>query len=107
LVNAPSRWPCVVAADRGTLLLVSVMPNAKRTEAVGLHGGMLRVRLAAPALEGRANDALIDWLAAQLKIPKRAIELRQGASSRRKRLALDVPVERVLAWLEALGLQSG
>jgi uncharacterized protein (TIGR00251 family) len=106
-MNAPSRWPCVLVADHGTLLLVSVMPNAKRTEAVGLHDGMLRVRLAAPALEGRANDALIEWLASQLKLPKRAIELRHGASARRKRLAIDVPAERVLAWLETLGLQSG
>jgi uncharacterized protein (TIGR00251 family) len=97
----------VLAHGEGSLLLVSVMPNARRTEAVGLHDGMLRVRLAAPPLEGRANDVLVEWLAAQLKLPKRAIELRHGASSRRKRLSIDLPAERVLAWLDGLGLQSG
>jgi uncharacterized protein (TIGR00251 family) len=106
-MSTASRWPCALAADRGTLLLVSVIPNAKRSEAVGLHDGMLRVRLAAPALEGRANDALIEWLAVQLRLPKRAVELRQGASSRRKRLSVDLPLERVLGWLDSLALQSG
>jgi hypothetical protein len=102
-----SRWPCVLPVDEGTVLLVTVIPNAKRSEAVGLHDGMLRVRLAAPALEGRANDALVDWLASQLGVPKRAIELRQGASARRKRLWIDIPAARVRAWLDASGIHSG
>jgi uncharacterized protein (TIGR00251 family) len=100
-----SDWPCVRSADDGTLLLVSVVPNAKRSEAGGLHDGALRVRLAAPAIEGRANDALVQWLAEQLRLPKRAIVLRQGASSRRKRLWIAAPPAQVIAWLDAA--QSG
>jgi uncharacterized protein (TIGR00251 family) len=85
-------------------LLVSVVPNAQRTEAVGLHDGALRVRLAAPAIEGRANAALIEWLSRELKLPRRAIVLAQGQIGRRKRLLLDCPLLQVSAWLDDLGL---
>lgn len=84
--------------------MVSVQPGAKRTEAVGLHDGALRVRLAAVPVDGRANEAMVAWLAGQLALPRRAIEIRQGASSRRKRLVIDAPVASVSDWLDRLGL---
>jgi uncharacterized protein (TIGR00251 family) len=101
------QWACVssVAPD-STVLLVSVVPNAKRTEAVGLHDGCLRVRLAAPALEGRANEALIAWLADQLGVSRRDVVLKQGASSRRKRLLIACEPTRVRRWLDGLGLPA-
>jgi uncharacterized protein (TIGR00251 family) len=95
----PDR-PCLGARGSGVLLLVSVMPNAKRTEADGLHDGALRVRLAAPPIEGRANEALVAWLAKSLGVPKRSVELLRGESSRRKQVAIDVPLEVARAWLE-------
>ena len=91
--------PCL-GVRGGVLLLVSVMPNAKRTEVDGLHDGALRIRLAAPPIEGRANEALVAWLARSLGIPKRSVELLRGESSRRKQVALDVPIEVARAWLE-------
>jgi hypothetical protein len=94
----------MTATADGTSLLVSVVPNARRTEAVGLHDGALRVRLAAPAIEGRANDALVSWLARELSVARREIELRQGASARRKRLVIACPPARVRAWLDGLGI---
>jgi len=97
-------WPCAAASADGAQLLVSVIPNAKRIEAVGLHDGCLRVRLAAPALEGRANDALVAWLAGELKLTRRQVVLKQGASSRRKRLLIECPLAQLLAWLDGLGL---
>jgi hypothetical protein len=98
-------WPCVspISADR-CALLVAVIPNAKRSEVVGLHDGALRVRLAAPAIEGRANEALIAWLADQLGLRQRELELKQGQSARRKRLLIDCAASRVEAWLDGLGL---
>jgi len=86
----------------GVLLLVSVMPNAKRTQVDGLHDGTLRVRLAAPPIEGRANDALVAWVAKQLKVPRRDVELLRGESSRRKQLAVAVSYEAAAAWLADL-----
>ena len=65
-------------------------------------GDALRVRLAAPAIEGRANEALVAWLARELGLPRRAVALRHGMTGRRKRVALACPAAQVIAWLDAL-----
>lgn len=101
------NWPCIQAlGDDRSALLVAVIPNARRTEAVGLHDGCLRMRLAAPALDGRANEALIAWLAHQLGVPRRELVLAQGASARRKRLLLPVSAAQLSKWLDGLGLDA-
>jgi uncharacterized protein (TIGR00251 family) len=102
------NWPCVqLLPDDRCALLVAVIPNARRTEAVGLHDGCLRVRLQAPALEGRANDALVAWVASALDLPRRDVVLQQGAASRRKRLLIEQSADRVEAWLDQLGIEAG
>jgi uncharacterized protein (TIGR00251 family) len=93
---------CLRPRVDGVLLLVSVMPNAKRTEVDGLHDGALRVRLAAPPIEGRANEALVAWLAKSLGVPRRCVALLRGDSSRRKQLAIDVPFDVASAWLRGV-----
>lgn len=70
--------------DGGVLIDVHVMPNAARTQIQGLHDGALRLRLHAPPVDGKANLALQAWLAETLEIPKSAVELRRGATARRK-----------------------
>jgi uncharacterized protein len=97
---APSL-SCVRASAEGALLMVSVVPNAKRTEVVGLHDGALRVRLAAPPVDGKANDTLTAWLAAQLDLPRRDVALLRGASSRQKQLTVSAPALEVLRWVQA------
>lgn len=82
-----------------TVLSVSVAPNAKRTEVVGLHGGDLRVRLAAPPVDGKANDTLTAWVAEQLHLPKRAVRLLRGTTSRQKQLEIDIAAALVLRWV--------
>ena len=94
--------PCLFASGDGVLLQLSVMPNARRTEIDGLHDGALRVRLAAPPIDGRANDALIAWLAKSLGIPKRDVDVLRGESSRRKQVAIAVSHDVAAAWLVAL-----
>lgn len=86
----------------GVLVDVAVVPNAKRTEVVGLHDGALRVRLAAPPVDGAANEALQHWLARALGLPQRAVELVQGQTSRRKRLHARADVAAVQRWLDEL-----
>jgi len=98
-VDAPAAWPCLARGPGGCLLRVSVSPNARRTEAQGLHDGALRLRLAAPPVDGKANDALLAWLAAELTLPRRALRLVQGPAARRKQVAIDAPAEQVAAWL--------
>ena len=92
-------WPCLSRHGAAVWLAVSVQPNAKRTAADGLHDGTLRVRLGAPPVDGKANQLLIDWLAGELGLPKRAVSLVRGETSRRKWLAIDAPVDRISEWL--------
>jgi uncharacterized protein (TIGR00251 family) len=95
---------CLSVRGDGVLLMLSVMPNARRTEVDGLHDGALRVRLAAPPIDGRANDTLVAWLAKSLGVPKRDVDVLRGESSRRKQVAIAVSFDVAAAWLgELLG----
>ncbi len=73
----------------GTLVLtVHAQPGAKRTEVAGLHGAALKIRVAAPALEDRANAALIEFIAERLGVARRDVTLVSGAKSREKRFEI-------------------
>lgn len=69
-------------------LTLHVQPGAKRSEIAGLHGEALKIRLAAPPVEGRANEALLKFIAALFDVPLRQVELRQGGQSRHKVIAV-------------------
>ncbi|MBE2242583.1 MAG: DUF167 domain-containing protein [Burkholderiaceae bacterium] len=96
---AAPRWPCLSSGASGVRLAVSVVPNARRTGADGLHDGALRVRLAAPPVDGKANEMLLAWLAAELGLPRRSIRLVRGDSARRKTIEIDAAAEYVARWL--------
>ena len=88
----------------GIVLEVFVAPRAKRTQVVGLHGGFPKIALAAPPIEGRANEELLDFLKELLGVPGRNLELVRGDSSRRKAVLIrGVPPERVVQLLELAG----
>lgn len=70
-------------------LSVHVQPGAKSTSCAGIHGDALKIRLAAPPVDGKANQALISWLAKILNCPQKAIELIRGQTNRRKTLNID------------------
>ena len=63
------------------ILRVHVVPNAKVDSVVGVHGGAIKIKLRAPAVEGKANAALIRFLAEQLKLPRDAIVLKRAQKS--------------------------
>jgi uncharacterized protein len=65
---------------------VRVQPRASRDEIAGVFDGAMKVRLTAPAVENRANEALIEFLAAVLKTSKSAVRIRSGEQSRTKRV---------------------
>ncbi|MBI3222489.1 MAG: YggU family protein [Nitrosomonadales bacterium] len=65
-------------------LTLHVQPGAKRSELAGLHGDALKIRLAAPPLEGRANEALLKLIAELFEVPLRQVMLKQGGQSRHK-----------------------
>ena len=74
----------VSARADGVRFAVRVQPRASRSEVVGVHGDALRVRLAAPPVDGAANEALIRLLADTLHVPRAAVTIVGGLSSRSK-----------------------
>lgn len=82
------------------LLHLHVQPGAKTTAVAGRHGDSLKIRIAAPPVEGKANEALIAFIAAQLGVPKRAVCVDKGGTSREKTLrvsAIAIDPGRLLA----------
>jgi len=74
--------------DGAVILPVRVQPRASKDEIAGEIGGALKVRLQAPAVEDRANEALIEFLAALLKTSKSAVRILSGHHSRSKRVEI-------------------
>lgn len=87
-----------------TTLVIHAQPRASRTEVVGWHGDAIKIRLAAPPVDGAANAELIRFLVDRLHIPRSSVRLATGVAGRRKRVELE-GIGRALA-LERLGVRS-
>jgi len=70
-------------------LRVHVQPRAKRSEVAGRHGDAVKVRLAAPPVDGAANEELVRFLAEALDLPRRAVRIVSGLSARQKVVEVD------------------
>ena len=70
--------------DRGLTFAVRIVPRASRSEIAGEHNGALRIRIAAPPVEGAANRELIRLLAKSFRLPQNAVEIISGAASKSK-----------------------
>lgn len=84
-----ANWCKPVAA--GVRISIMVAPNARSTQVAGMAGDALKLRVRAQAIEGRANAALIDYLADVLGLPKSAIVLLHGHAARRKVVEIHAP----------------
>jgi uncharacterized protein (TIGR00251 family) len=80
--------------DGSITLELHCQPGAKRTEVVGIHGSALKIRLAAPAVEGRANEALVAFLASSFGVPRRNVTLMRGETGRDKTVRIASPAAR-------------
>jgi uncharacterized protein (TIGR00251 family) len=86
------------------ILRVHVVPNARSDSVVGAHGGAVKIKLRAPAVEGKANAALLRFLAEQMKLPGHAIALQRGHKSRDKVIRINgLAEEEVRRRLRARG----
>ena len=91
-MTGPAAW----RREEGIALILTlhVQPGAKRTAVDGTHGDALKVRLAAPPVDGRANEELIRFLAEQFGVPKRQVEILRGTTGRRKHVRITSPACR-------------
>jgi uncharacterized protein len=81
----PSERPAIRAAGSGCCeVVVRLLPGARTEEILGERGGALRVRVTAPALEGRANEALCRLIAKRARIGVRRVSIARGARAREK-----------------------
>jgi len=78
----------------GIILTLHVQPGAPRTAAVGAHGDALKIRLAAPPVDGKANAELLRYLADAFAVPLRNVSLVRGQTSRQKVVRIDAPARR-------------
>ena len=78
--------PIVQDTKDGAILTIQVQPKASKSECVGLHGDALKIRVAAPPVDGKANDALLAFLAKRLKVAPSTLEIRSGSGGRHKRV---------------------
>ncbi len=86
--------------EGGVTVAVRVQPRASKDEIAGEWNGALKIRLRAPAIEDRANEALCEYLAGVLKTPKSAVRILSGERSRTKRVEIrGVSAQQVLALL--------
>jgi uncharacterized protein (TIGR00251 family) len=90
------------AADGRITLTLHIQPGAKKTEFAGLHGDALKIRLAAPPVDGKANEALVKFVAEVLGLPKSAVNLKSGQTSRRKVLEVTGSDSQAIARLLTL-----
>jgi len=81
-------------------LTVHVQPKASKTVCVGIYGDALKIRVAAPPVDGAANEELVRFLAHELSLPTAAVQIESGAGGRHKRVRLrGVTAECVMARL--------
>lgn len=81
---SPRCFPVQLAVVATCTLELKTIPNAPRDELVGWLGSALKVKVHAPALDGRANDALLEFLAETLGLRRSAVALVRGEKSRQK-----------------------
>jgi len=74
-----------VKTQDGTITLtIYVQPGAKHNEIIGIHGDAIKIKLATPAIEGRANKALVRYIAKLFAVPLSQVTVKRGAKSRHK-----------------------
>jgi uncharacterized protein len=100
LSKSRAEWHCYDAIANTLTLALHVQPGARRTEIAGLHGDSLKIRLAAPPVDGKANATLLAFLADAFGVPARQATMLRGGTSREKLVRIEAPRRRPdLDWI--------
>lgn len=70
-------------------IVLRIVPNARRTEVVGMHGDAIKIKVHSPATDGKANAALLEFLAERLDVASRSVRIVSGEKSRDKLVECD------------------
>ena len=89
-------------ADGAVLLHIYVQPKASKSKIVGIHDGCLKLAVAAPPVDGRANEELARSLARLLGLPGRAVSIHSGDKSRKKKVRVEAAYDDVLGRIERI-----
>lgn len=95
-------WARVTEDAQRLVLALHVQPNARRSEIAGRYGAALKVRIAAPATDNRANEALIEYLHESLAVPKSALRIVRGRSARQKTVEVAWDIRHLLNRIQIL-----
>jgi uncharacterized protein (TIGR00251 family) len=95
-------WYRYDAAGATLRLNLQVQPNARRSEFAGVHGERLKVRIAAPAVDDKANQLLLDFIADRFQLPRSKVMITQGERSRAKIVQISGVGPDVLATISHL-----
>ncbi|MCX6111211.1 MAG: DUF167 domain-containing protein [Proteobacteria bacterium] len=108
VATSSGAWPAWLMPNAGGVsIALSVQPNAKRNEVVGAHGDALKIKIAAPPVEGAATEALLEFLAAHLGVKRQAVEILRGATNRQKVVVVHgITADAVLDALQVNGRQT-
>lgn len=94
-------WARALADGRGLVLTLHIQPGARASGPAGRHGEALKLRIAAPATDNKANEALSAFLQRELDVPRAAVRIAQGRSSRRKVVEIAAAPRSLAARLNA------
>lgn len=92
----------MIQKEEGYVLTLHIQPNAKKTEIIGIHGDALKVRLQAPPIDGKANEALCTFLAEIFAVKRQSVVLLSGETSRRKRILIKQATTLPLSMIKIL-----
>ncbi|MCP4119179.1 MAG: YggU family protein [Desulfobacteraceae bacterium] len=90
--------------DKGVVVNIAVQPRSSKTMIAGIHNNALKVKLTSPPVDGEANKTLIKFLSKLFKVPKSALEIIKGETSRSKQVLIpvdDTTRDRVISILES------
>jgi uncharacterized protein (TIGR00251 family) len=98
-----AAWYRIDSIKQVVSLTVHAQPGAKHTAIAGLHDGALKIRIAEPAIDGKANIALLEFVAQLFAVPARNVTLKQGVGARRKLVEIYGSVRDPATLLETTG----
>ena len=97
------KFKFLIETDKAVQIRVLVSPGSKREAVIGIHDDCLKLSVRAPAVDGKANKAVVSLIASSLAVSNRTIEIIKGVGSRRKTLAVSkLSLDRIEARLDEI-----